>query len=1199
MSNTKKTKKLEKTIATFLIVLAVTMPIVFTALQPEIKDNEIQQNSSLDFFSNLVKKIISFFNLVPSVSAQDPVFGCCELTKPGAYPPNSPCQFPITFEQCAQGFHEGKTCENTENCKKGCCIDTTEGTCSISTKLVCGTNYFDNNPTCNIPNCELGCCDLISSGSPSTRTRCEEVLHGTFNPGVSESECVGSAQLEEQGCCVLPTTCKRTNMSNCDEILNGRFFRDNSVETPTYCSSLSQCSMCKGEKTTSCTNFDNNVHYLDPCGNIEGIASGGNCQANGQVCVQNGNEAICGGNCTINGIKRQHGESWCIYDVDPTAYDVFDFTNDLGKIPIGVMGSRDFRAVCLFGKEIIEPCADYRSQVCVQTKDSTIGRWNQGSCVMNMWPECLTINDKDVCEANNQCVWDANAELMMDSGTFKETQNELQKMKNVYKRFSKETTNDITFTNVSCLPRYPPGFTFTQTIEGCENKDKTECKKDSNCIWDDYTSDPTQSKCHSALDLLGGPLTCGLASYFGRVATTTVNGCSGNCNPSYLDYAEAMAKKCSALGDCGATINIAGVKTYDGFVITKSEGDQNNPQFKDLTNRESTFYDNKYWSWDNLDFFPNLQETSLSESEGIIKESKASSPLSNNFFDVIKVLRDSKQEFYSDWKEKLEGLGTNYNNLWLALGSAATVGGLIYLFMPKGFLIGEGIAIVVAYIVFLWRLFSWFFGEWKVEYFTYQCLPATPPLGGDDCTKCNLDSERPCSEYRCKSLGSACELINPGSSEQICDKMEDDGIPPKIINATSLTEDYTIPDFKPGPPSGSFSIIGPSTNAPDCFKAWDNVLISFKTNKYSKCSYSSAPGIPFESMRLIPPSDYTKNHALNLKSPSELIGSGQHSLYIKCQDNFGHIFTTDYTINFCVEIGPDLAVVDIGGTNYDYYSKFPYGVTELPLQIYVNKPSQCRWDTSKEKTYSEMSETTQCTSEQSLSGNYNCETILTGLQPDIANNFYIRCNSSEGIMNDIPFELTLYSTSALLIDSVSPSDNEKISGCELQSQVTLKVETSEGSDEGQATCYWTYEKDYSKLNRFDTTDSTYHEENITIKSSGTKTVYISCFDLAGNQAYVSTKFSIIKDDQPPFITRLYRQGGGDLILVTNEPSKCLYKTTTCDFDVKRITTPKFQPTGSFETSHTTPWIDQNQWYVKCYDECDNIASCTTIYPEEI
>src|SRR3989344_428783 len=44
-----------------------------------------------------------------------------------------------------------------------------------------------------------------------------------------------------------------------------------------------------------------------------------------------------------------------------------------------------------------------------------------------------------------------------------------------------------------------------------------------------------------------------------------------------------------------------------------------------------------------------------------------------------------------------------------------------------------------------------------------QCLPWEAPLGGGDCEKCNQDPIRPCSEYRCKALGQACELVNKGS----------------------------------------------------------------------------------------------------------------------------------------------------------------------------------------------------------------------------------------------------------------------------------------------------------------------------------------------------------------------------------------------------------------------------------------------------
>ncbi|PIN94208.1 hypothetical protein COU56_02845, partial [Candidatus Pacearchaeota archaeon CG10_big_fil_rev_8_21_14_0_10_31_9] len=57
----------------------------------------------------------------------------------------------------------------------------------------------------------------------------------------------------------------------------------------------------------------------------------------------------------------------------------------------------------------------------------------------------------------------------------------------------------------------------------------------------------------------------------------------------------------------------------------------------------------------------------------------------------------------------------------------------------------------------------------KVEYkrVDFICDPWQAPIGGDDCEKCN-DGMNPCSEYRCKSLGQACGIVNKGTEDEKC-----------------------------------------------------------------------------------------------------------------------------------------------------------------------------------------------------------------------------------------------------------------------------------------------------------------------------------------------------------------------------------------------------------------------------------------------
>ena len=55
-----------------------------------------------------------------------------------------------------------------------------------------------------------------------------------------------------------------------------------------------------------------------------------------------------------DGNERQNGESWCVYD---------SFIGD-GK---DTVGSRHWKRMCIEGEVKVEPCADYRGQLCAQS----------------------------------------------------------------------------------------------------------------------------------------------------------------------------------------------------------------------------------------------------------------------------------------------------------------------------------------------------------------------------------------------------------------------------------------------------------------------------------------------------------------------------------------------------------------------------------------------------------------------------------------------------------------------------------------------------------------------------------------------------------------------------------------------------------------------------------------------------------------
>ena len=61
----------------------------------------------------------------------------------------------------------------------------------------------------------------------------------------------------------------------------------------------------------------------------------------------------------------------------------------------------------------------------------------------------------------------------------------------------------------------------------------------------------------------------------------------------------------------------------------------------------------------------------------------------------------------------------------------------------------------------------------------YECEPWQAPWGGKDCDKCGKDG-RPCTKYRCQSLGQACEFFDNGD-QNLCLSSKNDGMSPRIV----------------------------------------------------------------------------------------------------------------------------------------------------------------------------------------------------------------------------------------------------------------------------------------------------------------------------------------------------------------------------------------------------------------------------------
>jgi len=503
----------------------------------------------LSTVSMLVITLVIFIGFVTNanfVHAQTNTV-CCERTNTGAF-----CQ-DVPAEECAPDVRQVPTsCVSTSYCKPGTCFDSKEGTCLDNTpQLVCNENggiWEEESP----PQCELGCCILGDQAAFVTLVRCKKLsaelgLQTNYDGSIrSELSCIAIVQGQDRGACVFEhefeRTCDFTTRAECEGIAqeggnvtgaNGDFFKDK------LCSAEELGTNCGPTTETICIPGRDEVYFVDTCGNSANIYDaskvndqnywkdvidkGDSCSANSANALSSGcgncnylqgsfcrSEKIAGKNptygdficadlnckATSNGNNYRHGESWCVYNDEGT----------FGKGENSV-GSRFFKHICINGEEVLEQCADFRNEECIE---DDIGGFAQAACRVNRWQDCTSQNAKQDCENTNRrdCFWKSGVKFGNTNGTVQ---------------------------NGACLPQNPPGLNF-------------------------WEGENTQSICAQANAVCVVSFEKGL--FGGR-------DCKENCECLNDDWEKDRTEVCRALGDCGPGVNWVGQEGFKkGFKIT-------------------------------------------------------------------------------------------------------------------------------------------------------------------------------------------------------------------------------------------------------------------------------------------------------------------------------------------------------------------------------------------------------------------------------------------------------------------------------------------------------------------------------------------------------------------------------------------------------------------------------------------------------
>ena len=108
--------------------------------------------------------------------------------------------------------------------------------------------------------------------------------------------------------------------------------------------------------------------------------------------------------------KYKHGESWCAesegtYPHVPFIMD--DATKKRlseGYSKYNLPGSRYYKLKCYDGETIVEPCAEFRNEVCKETINQATNK-KVSACSINEGETCFASNTKTSCEGVDGCKW--------------------------------------------------------------------------------------------------------------------------------------------------------------------------------------------------------------------------------------------------------------------------------------------------------------------------------------------------------------------------------------------------------------------------------------------------------------------------------------------------------------------------------------------------------------------------------------------------------------------------------------------------------------------------------------------------------------------------------------------------------------------------------------------------------------------------
>ncbi|MBI2671520.1 hypothetical protein HYX16_01160 [Candidatus Woesearchaeota archaeon] len=637
--------------------------------------------------------------------------------------------------------------------------------------------------------------------------------------------------------------------------------------------------------------------------------------------------------------------------------------------------------------------------------------------------------------------------------------------------------------------------------------------------------------------------------------------CRGNCQCEFPVYIDQANQLCKSKGDCGFSYNIEEKEGSGGLSVLWAGSTKlgSNPISLSEEYKNSLKQHGIYGGMAGL----NSLFSDYLKKFGTYKDDILGTGIDINKFTTYALVSATL----------LGGFGTGAVSLilsgtysLLSAGSEAAAGVL-----TGGATTGPGViiaAIAAIVIIVVTAVVQVVLGGGNIrrKTVTINCQPWKAPVGGSDCSKCISDPKKECSEYRCKSLGTSCTLINEGTEKVECvDSNPFDVSSPKIEPLEF--KGYTI----------SKTSLGYKIN--EEVEAFKLTTFGVKTDEAATCKYDFNNSIKYEDMKFeLGDSFYKSVHNLSLV----LAGSKEYKYFVKCEDIKGNKNSADYLINFRTKKAPDLTAPVIVGTSVKNGAVLPYDLNVFLLELELNELADCRYDVT-DKPFNLLNNLTLCDNEISdVPKNYGCSVPITGIKKG-TNNYYFRCRDLANNTNTQPFVFSLIRSDKLGVKVTDPASGSLV----YVNDITLNVETSGGAENGKSICRFNEKNiNFENMPEFKNTDSNRHLQSLINLRKGNYNYFVKCRDSALNEAETKINFRIALEGKGNEITYVYKDSS-NLYLVLNVASSCEYSDKIFSFGTG------IKMGGDGTTVHTAS-LNLNEYNIKCVDDTGKEVKGVTV-----